>query len=161
MQRAARHWLPSRRRCRHRRLLPPFHPPRPVSRCTLQALHATAVWALPPHRQDRISSSGEWVPASPGSGATTQQQPGEQQRSPQQPYVIGSTIDPTATAPAVPPVSSAAIDRLAELLQSARGGLVLTGAGCSTESGESGAAVQAVKGAMTGTCHAWHLPCPC
>ena len=69
----------------------------------------------------------------PGSSAQQQQQQPEQR--PQQPYVIGSRIDAAATAPVVPPVSSAAIDRLAELLQGARGGLVLTGAGCSTESG--------------------------
>ncbi|EFN59224.1 hypothetical protein CHLNCDRAFT_18868, partial [Chlorella variabilis] len=37
--------------------------------------------------------------------------------------------------PAVPPVNDAAIERLADLLQRARGTLVLTGAGCSTESG--------------------------
>jgi NAD-dependent deacetylase sirtuin 4 len=50
--------------------------------------------------------------------------------------VIGSSTPASGeTAPLVPPVSDAALDRLADLLQRARGTLVLTGAGCSTESG--------------------------
>ncbi|PRW58627.1 NAD-dependent deacylase SRT2 [Chlorella sorokiniana] len=91
-------------------------------------LHSAAARAVP-HRQDRIDSSGAWWS---GTKPASQQQREQQQ---QQPYVIGSSAGRGDTAPNSPPVSDAAIDQLADVLQSARGALVLTGAGCSTESG--------------------------
>ena len=92
-------------------------------------LHSAAARAVP-HRQDRIDSSGAWW-----SGAHPASQQQQQQQEQQQPYVIGSSAGRGDTAPNSPPVSDAAVDQLADLLQSARGALVLTGAGCSTESG--------------------------
>ena len=94
--------------------------------CLQASLHSSAARAVP-HRQDRIDSRGGWWS---GTHPASQQQ--QQQ---QQPYVIGSSAGRGDTAPNSPPVSDAAIDQLADLLQSARGALVLTGAGCSTESG--------------------------
>ena len=91
-------------------------------------LHSAAARAMP-DRQDRIDSSGAWWS---GAHPASQQQ---QQQQQQQPYVIGSSAGRGDTAPNSPPVSDAAVDQLADLLQSARGALVLTGAGCSTESG--------------------------
>ena len=94
-------------------------------------MHSAAARALP-HRQERISSDGAWrssiqAPRNPSSSSRS---------SSQQPYVIGSaTPGGVDTAPAVPRVSAETLDRLAELVQGARGTLVLTGAGCSTESG--------------------------
>ena len=81
-----------------------------------------------PLSQDRIASDGSWWS---GGGA-----PARSAASEAQPYVIGSATAPGPTAPATAPASDAAIDRLADLLQRARGStLILTGAGCSTESG--------------------------
>lgn len=108
-----------------------FGPCRPpvsmlLAATSLTQLHSSAAQALPV-RQERIASDGSW------SGAASSP---VQDSSSQQPYVIGySTPSPGPTAPLVPPVSDAALDRLADLLQRARGTLVLTGAGCSTESG--------------------------
>ncbi len=88
-------------------------------------VHTSVARSLPIQR-DRISSDGSWSspfsPDSRGSGG-------------KQPYVIGSPVAPGETAPTLPPVPDATIDRLADLVQGARGTLVLTGAGCSTESG--------------------------
>ena len=93
-----------------------------------QAVHSAAARALP-HRQERISSDGAWW-----SGALAAPNPSSS--SSHQPYVIGSaTPGGLDTAPAVPLVNAETIDRLADLVQGARGTLVLTGAGCSTESG--------------------------
>ena len=103
--------------------LSPVAPPRPQAH-----LHSAAAPAVP-HRQDRIDGSGAWWSS---SHPASQQQEQQQQ---QQPYVIGSSAGRGDTAPDSPPVSNAAVDQLAELVQSARGALVLTGAGCSTESG--------------------------
>jgi len=89
-------------------------------------LHSAAARAVP-HRQDRIDGSGAWWSSSHPASQQQQQQ--------QQPYVIGPSAGRGDTAPNSPPVSDAAVDQLAELVQSARGALVLTGAGCSTESG--------------------------
>lgn len=79
-----------------------------------------------PVQRDRISSDGSW------SSALSPLDKGSEGK---QPYVIGSPVTPGETAPNLPPVPAATVDRLAELIQGARGTLVLTGAGCSTESG--------------------------
>ena len=93
-----------------------------------QGVHSAAARALP-HRQERISSDGAWWSSALPTGSSSSS-------SSQQPYVIGSaTPAGVDTAPAVPLVSAETIDRLADLVQAARGTLVLTGAGCSTESG--------------------------
>lgn len=88
-------------------------------------MHTSLVRSLPAHR-DRISADGSWSsPFSPGTSGSEGKQP----------YVIGSPVAPGETAPQLPPVPDGTIDRLAELIQGARGTVVLTGAGCSTESG--------------------------
>jgi hypothetical protein len=49
--------------------------------------------------------------------------------------VIGSGTPALDTAPPSAPIDDAALDQLADVMLHARGTLVLTGAGCSTESG--------------------------
>jgi hypothetical protein len=62
-----------------------------------------------------------------------QQQEHVQQQQQQQPHVQRAPGVPAA-APAAPPISAAQLEQLADLVTSARNVVVLTGAGCSTES---------------------------
>ena len=75
--------------------------------------------------QDRISTAGELVHGGSSTGGGAASAP---------PYVIGTPTDRPA-APSAPPLSQPDLDRLVEVVAGARGRLlVLTGAGCSTES---------------------------
>lgn len=77
----------------------------------------------PSLRQERISTDGNLI-----STATTSQQTPP-------PYVIGTPIGPGSVAPETPPPSLEDIHLLTQLLNDSKGKVVvLTGAGCSTES---------------------------
>ena len=89
---------------------------------------STAAAAFHKLSRDRIGSDGHLLKSSP----TTTTPPTNSNNSD---YVIGSPIPNTSPAPAVPPPTATQLDQLADFFSQNKGGiLVLTGAGCSTES---------------------------
>lgn len=98
----------------------PISRPRPTRRSI-----PTAAAAFHRLARDRIGPDGHLQPSSEDST-----------RPPLSNYVIGSPIGNTHPAPIAPPPTPAQLDQLAEFVTAAgpEGVLILTGAGCSTES---------------------------